>query len=128
MNRLTPDEKFSRKQKGAAAEEAAAQYLSAIGYEILERNWRCRSGEIDIIAEEQGRLVFVEVRSRNTRLVQGTPEESVNTRKIQQVRSVAEIYLYMRRHYDGSPSFDVISVILNNDLSVASLNHIKEAF
>ncbi|MDQ0192746.1 YraN family protein [Paenibacillus wynnii] len=128
MNNLTPGAKYNRKQKGNAAEEAAAQYLSSLGYEIIERNWRCRSGEIDIIAWERGRLIFVEVRSRSNRTLQGSPEESVNVRKIQQVRSVAEFYLYIKRQPEGPLSFDVISVILNSDLSVASLNHIREAF
>lgn len=128
MNNLTPGVKYNRKQKGFAAEEAAAHYLSSLGYEIIERNWRCRSGEIDIIAAERGRLVFVEVRSRSRSPLTGTPEESVDTRKIQQVRSIAEIYLYMKRQSECHISFDVISVILNSDLSVASLNHIREAF
>ncbi|WP_410514989.1 YraN family protein [Paenibacillus sp. BR2-3] len=128
MNKYYSGERFNRKQKGHAAEEAAVQYLSSMGYGILERNWRCRSGEIDIIALERDRLVFVEVRSRSNSLMQGTPEESVDARKIQQVRSTAEFYLHLKRQSDRPLSFEVISVILNSDLSVVSLNHIREAF
>jgi putative endonuclease len=128
MKMLNTGEHFNRKQKGQAAEEAAVQYLSAVGYGILERNWRCRSGEIDVIAEANGRLVFIEVRSRSKNLLQGTPEESVTARKIQQVRSTAEFYLHMKHLENCSASFDVVSVILNGDLSVASLNHIRDAF
>jgi len=55
-----------RKERGAAAEEAAARYLESQGCQVLERNWRCRTGEIDLIARDGEVLVFVEVRSRRT--------------------------------------------------------------
>ncbi|AIQ13367.1 YraN family protein [Paenibacillus durus] len=119
---------YNRKQKGRAAEEAAVLYLSAKGYAIVERNWRCRTGEIDIIAEQGGRLVFVEVRSRSGSLAQGTPEESVDARKIDQVRRTAGVYMHANRQGERLVSFDVITVMLNRDLSVSSLNHICEAF
>lgn len=128
MNKPIHGQRFNRKQKGDAAEEAAVQYLTSIGYEILDRNWRCRSGEIDIIAKERGRLIFVEVRSRSNGILQGTPEESLNSRKIQQVRRTAELYLHMKCQMDFPLSFDVVSVVLNGDLGVVSLNHIREAF
>ena len=126
MNTQNP--RYNRKQKGNAGEEAAVQYLISQSYEIVERNWRCRSGEIDIIAMNSGSLVFVEVRSRSRGILQGTAEESVTASKIRQVRSVAEFYLYTKHQTDTSITFDVITVILDNDLSVLSLNHIKEAF
>jgi putative endonuclease len=121
-------ERYSRKQKGTAAEEGAVQYLSSSGYKIIERNWRCRSGEIDIIVEMDNGIVFVEVRSRSGELIQGTPEESVNARKIHQVRSTAQVYLHMKGYDERRVSFDVISILLNDDLSIASLGHIREAF
>lgn len=120
--------RYNRKQKGAAAEEAAVFYLSSRGYVIRERNWRCRSGELDIIAEYGNRLVFVEVRSRSGNPQQGTPEESVNTRKIRQVRSTAQVYLYEKGMGEREIGFDVISVKLNRDLSIAALSHINNAF
>ncbi|ULO09638.1 YraN family protein [Paenibacillus sp. 19GGS1-52] len=128
MKEQYPKERYNRKQKGATAEEAAVQYLVSRGYSILERNWRCRSGELDIIAENKGILFFVEVRSRSGTLLQGTPEESVNARKIHQVRSTAQVYLHMKGYEESMISFDVITVILNEDLSIASLGHIREAF
>ncbi len=121
-------ERYNRKQKGAAAEEAAVQYLSSHSYSIVERNWRCRSGELDIIAECEGNLIFFEVRSRSRGLLQGSPEESVDARKIHQVRSTAGVYLHMKGHEERRISFDVITVWLNDDLSIASLGHIREAF
>lgn len=129
MNEDHSRKSYNRKQKGAAAEEAAVSYLTSSGYIILERNWRCRSGEIDIIAEHEGTLVFVEVRSRSgSMLKQGTPEESVTGRKIRQVRSTAEVYLHRTGQSERRISFDVISVLLQEDLSISSMGHIRGAF
>ncbi|GGF80437.1 UPF0102 protein [Paenibacillus albidus] len=128
MNGSFSGERHTRKEKGAAAENAAVQYLTSQGYRVLERNWRCRSGELDIISELGQTLVFVEVRSRSGSLLQGTPEESVNWRKIRQVRSTAQVYLYRHKLEERKVSFDVISVLLHEDLQVASLRHICEAF
>ncbi|WP_036721696.1 YraN family protein [Paenibacillus forsythiae] len=119
---------YSRKQKGRAAEEAAALYLGAKGYAIVERNWRCRTGEIDIVAEKGGCLIFIEVRSRSGHLTQGTPEESVDAPKMDQVRRTAGVYLHINGQGERPVSFDVITVMLNRDLSIASLNHICDAF
>lgn len=128
MKELNLRKRFNRKQKGAAAEAGAVHYLTTSGYRILERNWRCRTGEIDIIAENNACIVFVEVRSRSGELVQGTPEESVNARKIHQVRSTAQVYLHMKGYNERRVSFDVISILLNEDLSISSMSHIREAF
>lgn len=119
---------YNRKEKGTVAENGAVQYLSSSGYMILERNWRCRTGELDIIAEREDCIVVVEVRSRSGELLQGTPEESVNARKINQVRNTTQVYLHMKGYEERRVSFDVISVLLNDDLSLASLSHIREAF
>lgn len=121
-------DRLTRWQKGRAAEKAAEDYLTSQGYQIVERNWRCRSGELDIIAEYLNGLVFIEVRSRSGEMLQGTPEESVDIRKIQQVRSTAQVYLHMKGQDERQSSFDVISVRLNEDLSIGSLRHIREAF
>lgn len=129
MNEETARKPYNRRQKGTAAEDAAVTYLRSAGYTILERNWRCRSGEIDIVARLEGSLVFVEVRSRSEMLQkQGTPEESVTGRKIHQVRSTAEVYLYGKGQSEQNVSFDVISVLLREDLSIASMRHIRGAF
>ncbi|AIQ47881.1 endonuclease [Paenibacillus sp. FSL R7-0273] len=128
MSGLPVSGRYNRKLKGAAAEAAAALYLASRGYTVLERNWRCRSGELDLIAEYQGVLVFIEVRSRSGSPLPGTPEESVDARKIRKVRSTAKVYLHMRNQEECAVSFDVISVQLNPDLSVAALRHIREAF
>lgn len=128
MRAASDGKKDNRKQKGARAEEAAASFLLEQGYRIVERNWRNRTGEIDIIADDKGTLVFVEVRSRSGTSTFGTPSESVNQRKITQVRNTAEQYLHYRKSYDVPIRFDVVAVILNPDISVASIEHIEQAF
>lgn len=130
MSRASGGIPYTRREKGAAAEQAASLYLTSRGYRILEHNWRCRSGELDIIAEYEAGLVFIEVRSRSGSPQRGTAEESVDARKIRQVRQTAGVYLH--QHQEGISqadiSFDVIAVQLNADLSVVSLRHIRGAF
>lgn len=128
MSRAPGGSLHTRREKGAAAEQAASLYLTSRGYRIRERNWRCRSGELDIIAEYEEGLVFIEVRSRSGTAVQGTAEESVDVRKIRQVRQTAGVYLHQEGIDQPNLSFDVIAVQLNADLSVASLRHIRGAF
>ncbi|WP_339218356.1 YraN family protein [Paenibacillus sp. FSL W7-1332] len=120
--------KDSRKQKGAAAEELAAAALIEKGYRVLERNWRCRFGELDIVAETGGTLVVIEVRSRSGTASFGTPSESVNARKMMQVRNTAQQYVHQKRYYERPVRFDVISIILRPDLTPVSMDHIENAF
>ena len=118
----------NRRQKGAAAEEAAAVHLIRSGYRILDRNWRCRTGELDIVAEKDGTLVFLEVRSRSSSGIFGTPSESVDRRKILQVRHTAEQYLHVKKQFGKPIRFDVIAVMLNTDMTTNTLDHISDAF
>lgn len=128
MNRASGGSPHTRREKGAAAEQAASVYLTSRGYRIRGRNWRCRSGELDIIADYGEGLVFIEVRSRSGSALRGTAEESVDARKIRQVRQTAGVYLHQQGIGQTNISFDVIAVQLNADLSVASLRHIRDAF
>ncbi|MBU5346531.1 YraN family protein [Paenibacillus lautus] len=120
--------KDSRKQKGAAAEELAAAALIEKGYRVLDRNWRCRFGELDIVAETGETLVVIEVRSRSGTASFGTPSESVNARKVMQVRNTAQQYVHQKRYYERPIRFDVISIILRPDLTPVSMDHIENAF
>lgn len=120
--------KDNRKQKGAAAEELAAAALIEKGYRVLDRNWRCRTGELDIVAETGETLVVIEVRSRSGTTSFGTPSESVNARKVMQVRNTAQQYVHHKRYYERPIRFDVISVILRSDLTPVSMDHIENAF
>ena len=82
-------------QAGARAEELCAQLLRGYGLRIIERNWHCRFGEIDLIAEEGGTLVFAEVRLRNARAFGGAAE-SITVAKRSRVIAAAQLYLIRR--------------------------------
>jgi putative endonuclease len=128
----TPNEKEkrdTRKQTGMIGEAAAYDYLIQNSYSILERNWRCRSGEIDIIAEQEGRLIFVEVRTRKIGGRYGTAAESVDLRKQQKVRSTAQVYLRSAGHANAAIRFDVIAITINRiDETIIECKHYEGAF
>ncbi len=117
-----------RKALGRWGEEQAAAYLSSLGVQILERNWRARSGEIDIIGEADGRLIFVEVRTRRPSGRFGTAAESVDARKQKQVRDTALVYLHATRQMARSCRFDVVAVTAGSIQAKADITHIPNAF
>ncbi|WLE95148.1 MAG: YraN family protein [Candidatus Electrothrix communis] len=101
--------KNSRKATGRSGEALAAQYLEQQGYIILERNYRLRIGEVDIIARDGEYLVFIEVKTRrSTRF--GSPFEAVDARKQQQIVKIASAYLQGK---ELPVRFDVVAVHLN---------------
>lgn len=118
----------NRRKLGAYGEALAEQRLCQDGYRIAARNWRCRTGEIDLIAEREGTVVFVEVRTRTDTGTRGTAKEALSARKQVQVRETARTYLYMHK-IDGVPiRFDAVCITLNRDGTVQSLEHIPHAF
>jgi putative endonuclease len=123
-----PASKLTRQQKGRLGEEAACDWLQEHDYRILKRNWRCRSGEIDIVASHEGMIVFIEVRSRSGTGLYGTPQESVDIRKMQQVRATASVYLQMTGETNDQIRFDVIAVMLDKAGGTVSIDHIINAF
>lgn len=118
----------SRKAVGQAAEDAAFDYLQTLGYVPIVRNWRCRSGEIDLILRDGKTLVFAEVRSRTSPERYGTAIEALTPRKCRQVRDTAAVYLRMKRAEDVPIRFDVVAVTFRTDGSVDELKHIPGAF
>jgi putative endonuclease len=94
---------------GASAEERAVAALASAGYEIVERNYRCDVGELDIIARDGDELVFVEVRSRSDD-EHGTASEAVGRTKRRKVTRVAEVYLRHRRPRFETCRFDVVAI------------------
>ncbi|MGO4531368.1 YraN family protein [Paenibacillus sp. 2TAF8] len=123
-----PEGKLTRQQKGKIGEEEACRWLLGQGYCILQQNWRCRSGEVDIIASFEDLLIFVEVRSRSSNSGFGTPQESVDQRKMLQVRSTAAVYMQMSGEHRRQIRFDVIGVIINHLGEIISVNHLENAF
>ncbi len=99
----------SRIAQGAAAEELALRYLEAQGLTLVMRNFRCRTGELDLIMRDGGSLVFVEVRSRRY-IRYGTPAESVTRAKQQKLLRAATFYL-QRQRLDLPCRFDVVAIL-----------------
>lgn len=101
----------ARGETGRSGEELAAHYLTALGYRIIARNYRSSCGEVDIIARDQGVLVFIEVKTRRG-VGFGAPAESVTFRKRQQISKTALSYLGQQNLFDSPARFDVVSVWL----------------
>lgn len=119
----------ARKHTGKIGEAAACIYLTEAKYSIINRNWRCRTGEIDIIAEQEDRLIFIEVRARMAGGRFGTAAESVDHRKQQKLRNTAQVYLRSIGRSDASIRFDVIAITLNRmDESIVECKHYESAF
>jgi putative endonuclease len=116
-----------RKRRGLLAEELAARHLMTIGYQIHDRNWRCRNGEIDIVAEKKGVLIFVEVRSRYSERF-GTTVEAMDRKKQRKVRSIAAFYLHAKGHPDCPIQFDAMLVKWINPPDEYELLHLKGVF
>lgn len=102
---------MNRRKEGAYYENLVAEYLKTQGYEILEKNYRCRIGEIDLIAKEGETLVFVEVKYRRDDKM-GNPKEAVNRKKQKKISMAASYYL-MREcgRMDIPCRFDVAAVL-----------------
>ncbi len=111
---------------GKLGEDIAVRFLANEGFRIIDRNYRSPSGEIDIIAERDDVLHFIEVKTRST-LGQFSPEDAVNLEKRRHIRRVARDYL--RPFRQPSPStFDVVSVVLRPDGRIEILELHRDAF
>lgn len=118
----------NRQKLGHTAEAFAADYLKRKGYSILAQNYRCRYGEIDIVALDKRTLVFVEVRAKVTTDF-GLPQESIGYRKQKKLREVARYYLATEREKGSICRFDVVAVQYNvGSQKVEKLEHIENAF
>jgi putative endonuclease len=87
-----------RQKLGSAGERLAVARLAELGYEIITTNWRCSIGELDIVAWHAQCLVFIEVRTRRSRIA-GTPEESITPLKQQRLLRLAEAFLQARPEF-----------------------------
>lgn len=100
----------NKRSLGAEKEQVAAEYLKKKGFHILERNFFCRQGEIDVIAiSPEQELVFIEVKYRSDDR-NGFPEEAVNKRKQEKIRKASQFYLY-KHPYFLPCRYDVISIL-----------------
>ncbi len=117
---------MGQQELGKRGEEAAAAYLERVGMTIVERNWRCKSGEVDLVALEGHEIVFVEVKTRRSTAT-GQPEEAVTPTKQRRYRRIALAYLQQAGLEDVSVRFDVISLLVVAD-DRALLRHHRAAF
>ncbi len=109
-------------KKGERYEEQAALFLEAAGFEILDRNWSCPMGELDLIARKDGTVAFVEVRARSNPAF-GTPGESVTPAKRAKLAKTAMAYLKARRPEAETFRFDVVAIVPGEEPE-----HIEDAF
>lgn len=101
---------MNKRETGASRERLAAEYLAARGMRIRERNFHSRQGEIDIIGDHEGYLVFVEVKYRRTEAC-GSAPEAVDLRKQRRICRAADYYRYLHRLGDNCPvRYDVVAV------------------
>ena len=105
---------MNNKELGKYGEELACKYLERKGYVVLERNFYCKQGEIDIIAKDENTIVFLEVKTRRN-LKYGIPAEAVDKLKQSHIFSAAKYYLYKNRMQKALIRFDVIEVYLRSE-------------
>jgi len=112
---------------GRFGEELAVQHLQAQGMTVLCRNWRCSSGEIDVVARDGSALVFVEVKTRSSTLF-GDPAEAVSPAKATRLRSLALRWLAAHQdRYYPSLRFDVVAVVRTGPTG-PTVRHLRGAF
>lgn len=113
---------LNKREVGAQKELLACEYLQEKGYKIVEQNYRCKVGEIDIVARDGYYLVFVEVKYRKN-VKMGTPFEAIDSRKQKTIRTVAKFYMYENHISENEPiRFDAVGILGD------SIEVIKDAF
>ena len=116
-----------KKQVGDKGEKLAEDFLKRKGYNIIQRNYRCKLGEIDIIAEQDNVIVFVEVRTKQTESF-GLPQYSITSGKMNRITKSALCYIQEKELYERSCRFDVIAITFSQDSRKPNIEHIENAF
>ena len=114
-----------RQDIGRYGEERAAAYLKDRGYEIIERNWRSQTGEIDLIAREKDLLVFVEVKTRNGSGF-GHPFEAITANKVARMRRLVADWCVAKQVSGVKVRLDAIAVLISGGR--VHIEHLKEVF
>ena len=120
---------YTKKEKGKIGEDIATKYLIDQNYHIITKNFKCRQGEIDIIAKDKIKkeIVFVEVKTR-TNQKYGSPSEAVDENKQKYIYKSAEYYVYKHNLYNKAIRFDIIEINIDIIKKKIRINHIKKAF
>jgi putative endonuclease len=111
---------------GSLGERIAATYLTDVGLRVLDRNWRCREGELDIVAREADALVFCEVKTRRGTGF-GHPVEAVTVAKQRKLRTLAQRWLAAHDEHAPDVRFDVLGVLVRPE-HPALVTHLRAAF
>lgn len=112
-------------ETGVNGEKIAENFLQTKGYNLLHRNWKYEKKEVDLVAVDKGLLVFVEVKTRSATYF-GYPEDSVNYKKQEYLKTAAEAFLYQHPVYT-TIRFDIISIITQNG-AIKEIVHFEDAF
>ena len=115
---------LSKKQLGDLGEDISEIFLVKMGYSIIKRNYRCRLGEIDLIAKDKNKIIFFEVKTR-TNLNFGYPEESVNNLKVLKLKKLAIFFAVSENMHNLDMQFDVISINLSGTCFSGNIKNIK---
>jgi putative endonuclease len=116
----------ARRELGSLGEHVAATYLTDAGLRVLDRNWRCREGELDIVAREADALVFCEVKTRRGTGF-GHPVEAVTVAKQRRLRTLAQRWLAAHDEHAPDVRFDVVGVLVRPGRP-ALVTHLRAAF
>ena len=115
---------YERHETGKIGEDIAVKYLQEKNYQIIERNFECKQGEIDIIAKDKEEIVFIEVKTR-ANILYGKPKEAVDKTKKKHIYSCAEFYVFLKKLENSPIRIDVIEVYKRKQKYL--VNHIKQA-
>jgi putative endonuclease len=115
------------KEIGDLGERIAEKYLHGIGYKILDKNFRYKTGEIDLIGKDEDFITFIEVKTRTSSYF-GLPCEAVTSLKQKKIYRTAEIYILQKKLFKSNFRFDVVEVFLSAVREDYSVKLIKDAF
>jgi putative endonuclease len=110
---------------GRHGEELALRHLIGLGHELVERNWRCEVGEVDLVTQDAECLTFVEVRTRRGKKM-GTPEESITPSKQARLMALGEAYV-QAHEWHGEWRIDVVAIELDRSGRLLRLDHYENA-
>lgn len=118
---------------GRRGEDVACEFLKKNGYAVLDRNYKNKFGrqlgEIDIVAEDRGEIVFCEVKTRQSlNPSSAIPEENINAQKLKKLQKIAALYIKEHRFWDKDYRFDAIAICLSAEGKIVKINHIKSIF
>ncbi len=117
---------MKRRDTGALGEKLAKDFLKKKGYRIIETNYRCPEGEIDIVARQKDSLVFIEVRTKTSREF-GSPEESITPTKMKRLRATAARFRQTHDNLPPSWRIDVVAIELNRERKPSRIELIENA-